>query len=270
MTPLLAWAAGRLNRASGMTRGQWWFFFGFQLFIHIFLDAFNAYGTGWFEPFDHYRVSFNTLFVADPFYSGWLGISFFALLLLRRNSRMRRFWVLFGLIASSFYLYYCVLNKYKVDKLVRRELQRQHLPYDRYFTTPTPLNSCLWYIVAEDSAGYHTGYISVFDRQQTIGFRYFPRNDSLLRFGSFRSRGDVRALLRFSEGYYTLEHWKDTLVFNDLRFGEMRGWEDPQARFVFHYYLEYPGNNRVIVQRGRFAGWNAETLRAFVRRIRGN
>ena len=58
------------------------FFFILQLCIHVFLDAFNAYGTGWFEPFSHYRVSFNVLFVADPFYSVWLGISFLALLIL--------------------------------------------------------------------------------------------------------------------------------------------------------------------------------------------
>jgi len=294
VTPLLAWAGGKLNLGSGskvmgeigrapktegrrrsdggpgMTRRAWLLFFGLELFIHIFLDAFNAYGTGWFEPFDHYRVSFNVLFVADPFYSSWLGISFLALLLLGRNSRRRKFWVRFGLIASSSYLCYCVMNKYRVDMLVRKELQRQHIVYDRYFTTPTPLNSWLWYIVAEDTAGYHTGYLSLFDRQRAIPFRYFPRNDSLLRFSSFRSREDVRALLRFSEGYYTLEQWKDTLVFNDLRFGEMKGWEDPKARFVFHYYLQYPGNNRVIVQRGRFAGWDGQTFRAFIRRIRGN
>lgn len=270
VTPLLAWGGRKLSQGSGMTRRAWLLFFGLELFIHIFLDAFNAYGTGWFEPFDHYRVSFNTLFVADPFYSCWPGISFLALLLLGRDSRRRKFWVRFGLIISSLYLSYCLMNKYRVDMLVRKELQRQHIVYDRYFTTPTPLNSWLWYIVAEDTAGYYTGYLSVFDRQRAIPFRYFPRNDSLLRFSSFRSREDVRALLRFSEGYYTLEQWKDTLVFNDLRFGEMKGWEDPQARFVFHYYLQYPGNNRVIVQRGRFAGWDGQTFRAFIRRIRGN
>jgi inner membrane protein len=275
VTPLLAWAAARFNwggknRGAAMTRGAWLFFFGVQLFIHVFLDAFNAYGTGWFEPFYHYRVSFNILFVADPFYSIWLGIAFLALLLLRRSDRRRIFWVRFGLILSSLYLCYCMVNKYRVDGLVRNELQRQHIGYSRYFTTPTPLNSCLWYIVAEDTAGYHTGYLSVFDRQRAIPFRYFPRNDSLLRFSTFRSRADVRALLRFSEGYYTLERWKDTLVFNDLRFGEMRGWEDPKAHFVFHYYLQYPGNNRVIVQRGRFAGWDVRTFWAFIRRVRGN
>ena len=281
LTPLLAWAAARIyrrSRRSGsdlqspatpvMTFGNWCVFFGLQLFVHIFIDAFNAYGTGWFEPFDHYRVSFHILFVADPFYSCWLGISFLALLILKRDSRRRKFWVRFGLIASSLYLYYCIMNKYRVDTLVKKELQQQRITYKRYFTTPTPLNSWLWFIVTEDSAGYHTGYISVFDRKQSKDFRFFPRNDSLL--APFRSHPDVQYLLRFSQGYYTVEQWKDRLVFNVLRFGEMKGWEDPQAHFVFHYFLQFPGDNEVIVQRGRFAGWDAKTFRAFIRRIKGN
>src|SRR6266567_8568264 len=84
---LLALAAERRWRHAGISPGRWVFFFILQLWIHIFLDAFNAYGTGWFEPFSHYRVSFNVLFVADPFYSVWLGISFLALLILKRGDR---------------------------------------------------------------------------------------------------------------------------------------------------------------------------------------
>jgi inner membrane protein len=67
-----------------------------------------------------------------------------------------------------------------------------------------------------------------------------------------------------------VEQWGDTTVFNDLRFGEMRGWEDPKARFVFHYFLTNPGGNELVVQRGRFAGWGRHTLGAMVRRIKGN
>jgi inner membrane protein len=266
---------------SGISFGDWWTFFGLQLFVHIFLDAFNAYGTGWFEPFSHYRISFNTLFVADPFYSVWLGISFLALLILKKNDPRRRSWAAFGLIFSSLYLCYCLTNKIRIDGRVEKELERPQISFRRYFTTPTPLNSWLWYIVAEDSVGYHTGYLSLFDRQRPIDFQrpldsqrlidfqFFPRNDSLLT--PFRGQEDVRELLRFSQGYYTVEKWNDTLlVFNDLRFGQMRGWEDGHAHFVFHYFLQHPGDNAVIVQRGRFAGWNVRTFRDFVKRIRGN
>lgn len=265
---LFAWVGRRLWQSAGMSFGKWLLFACLELFIHIFMDAFNAYGTGWFEPFSHYRVSFNILFVADPFFSIWLGIAFLALLILGRNSRRRVFWRLFGLILSCCYLYYCLLNKYRIDQWATEALQHEQVHYKRYFTTPTPLNTWLWYIVAEDSAGFHTGYLSLLGRSRKVQFNYFPRNDSLL--GVLKTREDVRELTRFCQGYYTAEQWGDTLVFNDLRFGQIRGWEDGKARFVFHYFLQRPGDNKVILQRGRLDGWDRRAVRAFIRKIEGN
>ena len=267
MTPLLSLLAGRLFPRARMTRRDWWVFFGVELFAHIFIDAFNAYGTGWFEPFDHYRVSFHLLFVADPFYSIWLVIAFIVLLVLRAAHPARRKWAFTGILLSSAYLCYCLSNKMHVDRQAKADLLAQHHPFTRYFSTPTPLNSWLWYIVAKDSSGFYTGYRSVFDRQAT-DFRYQPRADSLLH--PFLDHSDVRCLLQFSQGYYTVEHWGDTVVFNDLRFGEIKGWEDPKAHFVFHYFLQRPGENGVVMQRGRFAGWDGRALKTFVRRVRGN
>jgi inner membrane protein len=264
---LFAWAGRRLWRGAGMSFGWWFLFAALELFTHIFIDAFNAYGTGWFEPFSHYRVSFNVLFVVDPFFSIWLGVSFLALLIIRRNSRWRGFWIRFGLILSCCYLYYCLLNKYRIDRWATQSLQAHQIHYKRYFTTPTPLNNWLWYIVAEDSAGYHTGYLSLLTRVRKVQYSYFPRNDSLLNV--LRSREDVRELMKFCQGYYTAEQWGDTLVFNDLRFGQIRGWEGGPSRFVFHYYLHQPGDNQVILQRGRLSGWNGQTFRTFVRKIEG-
>lgn len=267
MTPLLAWLARRIFARKGMTFRRWCVFFGVQLFVHIFIDAFNAYGTGWFEPFDHMRISFYTLFVADPFFSVWPGIAFIVLVSLRRDHPARRKWAAAGLALCSIYLFYCIANKASTDAHAMRDLQRQHIAYTRYLSTPTPLNNWLWFIVAQDSGGFYTGYRSVFD-QGPVRFRYQPRNARLLR--PFLRYRNVHYLLRFSQGYYTIEQWGDTTVFNDLRFGEMKGWEDPKARFVFHYFLQYPAWNRVVVQRGRLAGWDRHSLSAFIRRIRGD
>jgi inner membrane protein len=267
MTPVLSFLAARLLPRSGLSRRQWHLFFGVELFTHIFIDAFNTYGTGWFEPFSHYRISFHLIFVADPFYSIWLGIAFIALLLLRAKHPARKKWAWAGILLSSVYLCYCLANKMRVDVQARQDLEAQQHPYTRYFSTPTPLNSWLWYIVAEDSGGFYTGYRSVFDHKPTE-FRFQPKAQWLLK--PFLRDPDVPYLVRFSKGFYTVEEWGDTVVFNDLRFGEMKGWEDPKARFVFHYFLRRPGENRIVVQRGRFAGWSRHTLRIFIRRIRGN
>ncbi len=239
---------------------------GTEIFVHLFLDALNAYGVGWFEPFSHYRVSFNVIFVADPFFSVWPGVAVIFLLILNHNVRKRRRWAVFGLVVSFLYLIYCLSNKFSIENAARIELARQGINYNRYFTTPTPFNNWLWFIVAETDSGFQIGYHSVFDKNSQIEFRYFPRNANLLN--PFYSQEDLQKLIRFSQGYYTADSSSHGIEFNDLRFGQMMGWQNSEAHFVFHFYLQQPAANLMVVQRGRFANWNRATIRAFIRRIR--
>ena len=48
------------------------------------------------------------------------------------------------------------------------------------------------------------------------------------------------------------------------------GWTNPKEKFVFHYYLQHPGDNKLVVQRGRFAKWDWGVVKALAKRIRGN
>lgn len=246
---------------------DWFLFFGLQILLHDFLDACNNYGTGWFEPFSHERVAFHTVFVADPFFSIWLGIGLLGIIICKTHQQ-RRFWSMIGLTFCSLYLVYAFWNKWRIEQDVRASLEQQHIPYEAYLSTPTQLNNWLWFTAAGNDTGFYVGYRSIFDSNEKTAFHYFPRNDSLLN--GIRDREDVQNLLRFSQGFYTVERWNDTLVFNDLRFGQMNGWENPRARFAFHYFLNLPGQNKLVVQRGRFANWDKRTLKVLWRRIRGN
>jgi len=246
----------------------WLAFMGTEIFVHLFLDALNAYGVGWFEPFNHYRVSFNVIFVADPFFSFWPGVAVIFLLILKHNVRKRKRWAVFGLVVSFLYLIYCLSNKISIENAARIELARQGINYNRHFTTPTPFNNWLWFIVAETDSGFQIGYRSVFDKYSHIEFRYYPRNAKLLN--PFYSQADLQKLIRFSQGYFTADSSSNGIEFNDLRFGQVMGWQNSEAPFVFHFYLQQPAANLMVVQRGRFANWNGATIRAFLRRIRGN
>jgi inner membrane protein len=268
MSVALGVIARRVYRSGGMTMGGWVLFFGLELFSHIFIDAFNTYGTGWFEPFGHYRVSFNVLFVADPFYSVWLGLAALMLAVLRRESLVRRRWAWIGLLLSSGYLCYALFNKWSVDRAVEQGLRAQGLRVSRYLTTPTPLNSWLWFVVAESGSGYFTGYRSVLDSAgRPMDLRWQPRNEEGL--DGLQGREDVGYLVRFARGYYTVGAFGDRLVFNVMRFGEIQGWRDSRAPFVFHYFLEDPADNRFVVQRGRWKDWDWAAWGVFVRRIEG-
>lgn len=243
----------------------WFTLLGVQLFVHDFIDGFNAYGTAWFAPFSDYRVSWHTIFVADPLFSIPLGIAVLVLILKPLQDAIRFRWALSALLISVGYLSYCALNKYQINQEVRRALAQQYIPYDQYFTTPTPFNNWLWYVVTADENGSYVGYRSVAD-QQPMTFQFFPKNDSLL---SSRKSAEVARLMKFSQGYYTVAQRSDTLIFNDLRFGQMIGWQNPTAGFVFHYYLSPPLDNTLVLQRGRFKDWNIESMKSFIQRMRG-
>jgi inner membrane protein len=173
-----------------------------------------------------------------------------------------------GLIISSLYLCYALTNKYMVGREVKEILRKNNISHQRFFTTPTPLNTWLWFVVAEADSGYHIGYRSVFDKTDTMPLTYVPRNEHLLQ--GWQDDHALQQLKKFSQGYYTVEYYSDTLVFNDLRFGQITGWRDPHARFAFHYYLNYPKENLLVMQRGRFANWNEETVKSLLTRIQGD
>jgi inner membrane protein len=247
---------------------KWVLFFGVNVFTHLIIDAFNAYGTGWFEPFSHVRISFHTLFVVDPLFTIWPLACSIILLLLAKKHPKRKFWWRAGVGLSVLYLFFALVNKVYVQTDVKHILSQQHIQNKKFFISPTPLNSLLWYVVVQDSAGFHIGYRSVFDTKERMELNYFARNDYLLH--NVDDHESLQHLRRFSQGYYTVEQWHDTLVFNDLRFGQMVGWYQPNGKFVFHYFLRHPEENQLVVQRGRFAKWDEAAIHSLFIRIKGN
>ena len=268
ITPLFALLAEHWHRPHNIRLLKWMLFFGGVIFIHIFIDAFNNYGVGWFEPFSHKRISFNAIYVADPFFSLWPGIACLALIYFKKGNPRGKKWWRMGLGLSALYLLYCLINKVQIDADVKDILKKQQISYSRYFTTPAPLQNWLGYVVAGNNRGYYVGFRSLFDSKKEIDFQYFPRNDSLL--SPVNDNEDLQRLKRFSKQFYTVEQFADTLVFNDLRFGQIIGWQNPKGKFVFHYFLQHPEDNTLVVQRGRFTGWNRQSAEFLLRRIKGN
>jgi inner membrane protein len=268
ITPLFALLAERWHRPHNISLKQWMLFFGSVISTHIFIDAFNNYGVGWLEPFSLKRFSFNMIYVVDPLFSIWSGLAFLAFIYFRKNTIYRkRIWK-FGLGFTAIYLMICIAIKIKIDVDVKQLLAKQNSNYKQYFSTPAPLQNSLWYVVAGNDDGFYVGYKSIFDSKNKIDFTYFPRNTNLLK--TIKNKESVNKLKRFSQGFYTIEKWNDTLVFNDLRFGQMKGWENPNGKFVFHYFLEERYDNTLVVQRGRFVGWNEKTFALLFKRMKGN
>ena len=238
-----------------------------EMLVHIFLDAFNNYGVGWFEPFTKYRVTFNAVYVADILMVSVPLISCIVLFLLPAH-RNRLKWTRAGIVWTFLYLDICIFNKLFIHQQINKILTEGKMSNLSFITTPAPLQNMLWMVVAGDGKGYYVGYRSVFDKNPKPNFGYFPMNEHLL--DSLSDHHEVDILKQFSQHLYTVEKWTDTIVFNDLRFGQIIGWHDPKERFVFHYFLHHKADNRLVVQRGRFAKWDRHSIASFIRRIGGN
>lgn len=264
-TFFLTWLVKRVIHKTPLPWKSVFLLFAVNIAVHLLLDTFNAYGVALLMPFSSYRFSLHVLYVADPLFSIAPAIAFLFLVFLNKSHRQRVSWIQTGILMAGLYLCIAVINKQVVNSHVRESLAQQGKPL-MFFTTPSPFNSLLWFVAASDSAGYYTAYRSVFDKGP-IAFSYFPRNDAGA--DTITNQRDIRLLKQFAQGYYTFEQWGDTTVFNVLRFGQVVGWYNPKERFAFHYYLNHPSENDLVVQRGRFERWNSKSRRAFFRRMFG-
>lgn len=267
IVPIFSLTAEKIHRPHNISFKKWNIFFLVELLFHLFLDAFNNYGIGWFEPFSHFRFSFNTIYVADPLFSIVPGISFVALIVLNKYHLRRSFWWKIALFIPIFYLGYCLINKNKINNWVLSNIKSQNINAIDYFTTPAPLQNLLWYVVVSDKNGFYVGYKSILEKNKAIRFNYFYKNDSLL--SNTGDHEEIQKLKRFSKGYYTAEKFDNTIVFNDLRFGQSFGWTSLKNNFVFHYYINHPKNNELIIQKGRFSNWDWDAVKVFYHRATG-
>lgn len=263
---LLAAIAGRWHRPHNILYRQYLLFFLIEVLTHLFIDSFNAYTVALFAPFSYQRFTFNAIFVADPLFTIAPLCTAIALLILKKDAANRKVWWRLGIAVPAVYLFLCCINKLIVGNKVEKGLQGKNLNAIEYFTTPTSFNSLLWLAAVKTNSGYYVSHVSVFDSKDP-SFSFFPKQDDLLN--KALDKDDVNKLKEFAKGYYTVEQWNDTVVFNILRFGQEAGWAYPRSHFIFHYYLNPGFDNKLVVQRGRFEHWDRYAVHQMVRRMLG-
>ncbi len=261
-----AWLLPRIFKNSALSFNNCFLLVGSGLFLHIFMDACTSYGTGWFEPFSSYRVSFNTLFIIDPFFLFPLLIATIVLLILKKTSSKRSTVAMSAISLSLLYLLITFLIKIYVNTTVKKNLYEQKISYRDYMVTPTPLNNLLWSITTTNEKDCYVGYYSIFDQKQKIPFTQFPKNDSLLK--DLASSKEVLMLKQFSKNYYEIKKTDSSLIFSDLRFGQLGGWYMPQAAFVFNFDIVRK-NATISIQQGRIKDFDSKPLKELIKRIKG-
>ncbi len=267
MSPLLGWLFDKWFRKAEVGFKKWTLLFLLGMFTHVLLDSLTSYGTGWFEPFSAYRVSFNTIFVADPFYTLPFLICVLIALIAKNGSPRRVKWNKIGLWISSLYIIFTLVNKWHVHGIMKTAFEEKQVEADDFITTPTPLNNFLWMGYSHDSKGAWIGYYSVFDKTNAVDFYRVERNDSLLR--PFEGDPSVKILKQFSKGHYVITMQDSSVCFNDIRFGQMAGWDNSDASFPFAYTLNKNADNSMALNRGKFKSSMGETFSSLVDRVKG-
>ena len=76
-------------------------------------------------------------------------------------------------------------------------------------------------------------------------------------------------LLKFAGDSYTLSSSAGMVNINIPRFGQVQGWNTRQAPFAFSYPLVKSNGEYLILQRGRLAGWDNNSIKEYLKRIAG-
>jgi hypothetical protein len=106
-----------------------------------------------------------------------------------------------------------------MENTAKIQFIEQDINPTRLLSTPLPLSSLAWKIVAEDESGFYTGIYYGFWKKKTY-FAYIPKNKYLEE--HFEKYSNFQILKRFTKGWYILDRNADgETVMNDLRFSSL-------------------------------------------------
>lgn len=188
------------------------------LFTHILLDAFTAYGTQLFLPFNNKRVGFDSINVVDPVYTVPLIIGLCLSLWVFKSKPESSKYNIYGLILSSLYLTFTLLNKEIAKTRISTKMTEQNIEYSALLTMPVGIANINWYGVAK---GQDSIYMLKHSRLDTMEnpIHAFPIHEEYLN----QINDDIAEEMRwFAKGFYTVEKENDKIRIYNLQV-DMRG-----------------------------------------------
>jgi inner membrane protein len=244
---ILGWLVGRWHARHGedTSRRDWVLLFMVCLLTHVLLDACTTYGTPLLLPWSDYRVALNNIFILDPMFTLPLLLGVGYCLLWRPNVRRRQLVCYAAIGLSCLYLGATFAGKCVVQRAFTTAMAEEGIESSRFMTAPTPINSILWYCLAEDKRGYHVGYYSLLARRKKVEFTFVARNEDLL--AGIRHSPLIERLIWFSNGYYAVRRQKKQIVFDVLKFG-IFSLDADVDHSAFSFTIERDANGQPVVR----------------------
>jgi len=230
LSPVLGWLFSKIEKEKISFKSASLLAF-WCLVTHVILDLFTSWGTQILWPLD-YRFALKTIFVIDPLYTIPLLISLI-FVWKKKDSLIRRKYLIRGLVMSSSYLLLtCLLKLFAVQQF-ENALENQKLTYQELIVKPTAFNCILWNANVATSDGYYLADYSLFD-SQPIRFSFYTKNRKLEE--QLVNSYDFQQLKKISDDWYLVTEQNNRLYFNDLRFGLLN--DSPENhQFTFSYRM---------------------------------
>lgn len=245
LSPLLGGLVYRFYRKCRGSFREWTLLFFLVLVTHALLDCFTTWGVQLLWPLD-YRIAWKSIFVIDPFYTLPFLVCLVWLMIKARDSNIRRNLAVAGLVISSAYLAFTLVNKYRVNQVFEQAFANQEMEVLRYETRPTPLQNFLWAANAETKDAFYIGFYSFFDDDRKIQFQRFAKNQDLPPAVATHPR--IRQLKKLTKGWYNLEKLDtNSWALNDFRFGQLGGYHGEEGDFVFSYAIKLSHQGEVNI-----------------------
>ncbi len=260
----------RKNLESLQTRYFEWYLLFFLAFItHILLDCFTAYGTQAFLPFSNYRVAFDNIAVADPFFTIPFLICTIIFATLRRNTKARTLINYIGIGYSLLYMLWTFKNKVHVNQVFEKALAHREISADRCRTGPTILNNFLWTCVAEDKDRFYVGQYSLFDSNPNLHhLNEIPKNDSIHQ--ALLPLKDYQTIRWFANNYVAAYPTDSMLILADLRYGGMFDTIKGPQDLIFKFEVrDVNGKLEFTDSRERPVQDIGELIGKYIERIKG-
>lgn len=213
---LMAWLIRRWRPNPEYGYGRLFLTLMLVLVTHPLLDAFTSYGTQLWWPFTPTPTVWSSVFIIDPAYTLPLLISVALAVAWGKDLRAERA-LRWGLALSTAYLGFTLVGKSVHEARAVEALRDRGVAVQAVFSTPAPLNSLLWRVVARDDQGhYHEVMSSWFDRQPPESVR-LPLGEDLLP--ALAASPEHERLRWFTGGWLRYDAVGNKLVVTDLRMG---------------------------------------------------
>lgn len=247
---------------------KWTFAFFLAIMTHSILDCFTTYGTKLLSPFSSHLFSTNNIHVIEPFYTLILLIGVLILLLKSQSINKRQLTINLTILISTLYMSWTFISKGIANQHFVSELNRQHINFEKFIVSPTPLNSLLWHGIAKTSSGYYFGTYSVFDKREDIVFSFEASAHELIK--EIDKNRLIKFYLEYTQDFPLIKSDPDgeTNIYA-IKYGPINYFDSPEFVYPLTFNLNNLEDDSIKIDYSGKQRGPVKNYRNLFKRIRG-